>query len=93
MVQVSVVSHGPQLMEYSLPEDYLLSPKYFARAGLNVFMEDRKVSSIELEFWGNYLTDFPGESLLPLDISADGSDSVRDGDLCSEDFTDCYIED
>lgn len=80
-------------MEDSLPEDYLLSPKYFAKAGLNVFMEDRKVSSIELEFWGNYLANFPGESLLPLDISADGSDSVRDGDLCSEDFTDCYIED
>lgn len=80
-------------MEDSLPEEYLSSPKYFAGAEFNVFMEGRGTSSIESEFWEEYLTDFPGESLLPVKISTDRSNSVGDGDLCGEYFTDCYVED
>ncbi|KFZ17476.1 hypothetical protein V502_04579 [Pseudogymnoascus sp. VKM F-4520 (FW-2644)] len=80
-------------MEDSLPEEYLLSPKYFVGAEFNVLMGDRGSSSIESELWKGYLIDFPGESLLPMKISTNGSNSLGDGDLCGEDFTDRDMED
>jgi hypothetical protein len=47
-------------------------------------MEDCGTSSTESENWGEYLAEFPGESLSPVQMSTDGSnsdDSISDRDV------------
>jgi hypothetical protein len=54
------------------PEGDLLPLYCFAEAETNFSMEDCGSSSTESEYWAEYLTEFPEESLLPVQISTDG---------------------
>ncbi|PVH73115.1 hypothetical protein DL98DRAFT_595354 [Cadophora sp. DSE1049] len=49
-------------------------------------MEDCGSSSTESEYWAEYLTDFPEESLSPVQISTDGIFYDRDEDISVMDY-------
>jgi hypothetical protein len=54
------------------PERNSLPLYYFADAKPNVSMEDCGISSNESECWAEYLSEFPRESLSPVQMSTDG---------------------
>jgi hypothetical protein len=68
------------------PEGDLLPLYCFAEAETNVSMEDCGSSSTESEYWAEYLTDFPEESLSPVQISTDGIFYDGDEDISVMDY-------
>ncbi|KAG4429494.1 hypothetical protein IFR05_015022 [Cadophora sp. M221] len=57
------------------PAGNLLPTHYFAGAEASVLIEDCGTSSTESEDWGECLAEFSGESLSPVQMSMDGSNS------------------
>lgn len=75
---------APPGMNEILPAGDLLPLPYSAGAEANVIMKDCETSSLESEYWEEYLADFPEESLSPVQMSTDGcisDDSISKGDL------------